>query len=665
MVAQCSVHIYENTIFQKISESSTVRSQWLVSFLIDLKPYEKFIEKLALDIEDAYILAEKIIEHYDDPRKAGFLNAFEGLRQEILSLRQTREVIIQTYTDYRSMQTRSKRSLIPIVGKIMSFLFGTVSSSDLKTLKRNIHNLAANQLQMAHVLEDSLSIINITRVDVSQNRQMINNLSVALHQVDNKLINVTQELEEEIIKLGTFIQLYLKLDLIVEELKTTVQKAHWYLEHLKIQLSQLTIGHLSPSILSVSELKHILYEIKTQLPPNVRLPIPISEVWEYYKTLTCALLVQDERFVVVVSLPLLDLTGKFEIYKIFNIPLPYSDDKLDTDSLPDITAAYALETNSLAIDPQRTKFAILSPDEIEKCSLPLTRYCKIRSPIYPVNLSKLCVIALFMKNTANVKKYCSVQVQPNSLLPSSLYFSEGEWVVASRHPIRFAIVCDDGKRYTTKTLAPLDVLPLPMSCSASSDHMTLSPFYHKESQYHVNDPLKPLLSLHNQTDLSLWEPFRLSIPNLTKTEMPKKLKSIQSIPMFDFIETLRSLRTMKHESKWPTWLYILIILGPITVLLAIALFVYVKYGDEISACWFAKNEINDKDIDGPMTYLFAPVGGSGSPGSAKNTKRDVVTPLQTVGMATLPSYQQHQQPGEVQRTLYPSLELASAPDENA
>ena len=50
---------------------------------------------------------------------------------------------------------RNKRSLLPVVGQIMSSLFGIVSEDDLENINRNIKNLAENQGQIIHDLDMS------------------------------------------------------------------------------------------------------------------------------------------------------------------------------------------------------------------------------------------------------------------------------------------------------------------------------------------------------------------------------------------------------------------------------------------------------------------------------------------------------------------------------
>ena len=61
------------------------------------------------------------------------------------------------------------------------------------------------------------------------------------------------------------------------------------------------------------------------------------------------------------------------------------------------------------------KYALLTP--IEHCISLLWHYCDVRSPVYSITSSKLCTVALFMKDTENIKNYCKTEVEPNSILP--------------------------------------------------------------------------------------------------------------------------------------------------------------------------------------------------------------------------------------------------------
>ena len=130
--------INQNVVFHKANEVSITRSRWLFTFIIDLNPYENFLTSLALDVENAAIVARNLVQVYDKPRWAGFLNSFYGLQKEIEALQASRLNLIESFVEIHSLKSRSKRSLIPIIGKALHFLFGTLTSSDVKKIKRNI-----------------------------------------------------------------------------------------------------------------------------------------------------------------------------------------------------------------------------------------------------------------------------------------------------------------------------------------------------------------------------------------------------------------------------------------------------------------------------------------------------------------------------------------------
>ena len=104
------------------------------------------------------------------------------------------------------------------------------------------------------------------------------------------------------------------------------------------------------------------------------------------------------------AIPLLEVNDILEVYEIFNIPLPVSFDIQGSYNSTDLTAQYSLEAQGLMIDKKRTNYALLSSEELAVCGNPMQNYCTQRSPIFPVNLSKLCVVNLFLGNERKIKK---------------------------------------------------------------------------------------------------------------------------------------------------------------------------------------------------------------------------------------------------------------------
>lgn len=71
----------------------------------------------------------------------------------IEALRTTQHSTLGNFLDYKLLhQTRTKKSLLPIVGKAFIFLFGTVSKADLNAIRNNMAVLGETQKDIAHVL---------------------------------------------------------------------------------------------------------------------------------------------------------------------------------------------------------------------------------------------------------------------------------------------------------------------------------------------------------------------------------------------------------------------------------------------------------------------------------------------------------------------------------
>ena len=365
--------------------------------------------RLAIDLENAAIVARNLVQLYDTPRQQGFLKSF-------IALQDTHGNHVKSFIDIRTIKSRLKRALLSIIDKTLHFLFGTLTSADVKKICHNINILAKNQIEMSHVVEESLSILNTSRVQISENRQSINELSISINNIQERIYDVSQILEKQVVKLEEFVQLYLQLDLIIEAAKRTVNDTQMYREYLQFQLNILSLGPLSPSVITAKSLKRLLLEMKSKLPHHLTLPNgPDRKLWKYYQSFTCTTILDRGMFLVVVLVPLLDRDNKFEIFNVINSQLPFYDSNLTVSLLPNFVEKYELETSALAINPERTKYMIFEADELVHCSTPLLEYCNVKSSIFPINFSKLCVVALFMKNKDNVKAYCQTEVIPNSL----------------------------------------------------------------------------------------------------------------------------------------------------------------------------------------------------------------------------------------------------------
>jgi len=405
-----------NVVFQKLSDITTARSRWLVAFKINLNPYDELLNELSNLVNQTLESTARVIlfHHGNSKRYAQILSTNKLFRNELANLEKTRLFLKSKISEIKSIHSetsRGKRSLIPIVGKALSFLFGTLSESDVSSIINNINSLARNQQNIVHVLHESLSVIQVSQKRISENRKTINKVIQGLTIMANQSEIITQEVKD----LHRFMDIYTKIDRMIGEARDLVRISGDYLQHIELQLNMLALGHLSPSLISPKDLRGLLTEIESKLPRTFRLPAnPNTNLWLLYRTLTCATVLHNDSIVVVLSIPLLDNERRFELYKVHNLAVPIMNETNIEDWK--LTAKYRLEASHLAINMRRTQYALLTENEVKDC-VANQLYCRIRSPVYSVTSSKLCIIKLFLKVGTEINEFCSKIVNTNIVLP--------------------------------------------------------------------------------------------------------------------------------------------------------------------------------------------------------------------------------------------------------
>ena len=143
-------------------------------------------------------------------------------------LTDTYKSIYKLFDDYKTLHKdsgRVKHSILPFVGQLMSTLFGTISESDLENINENINILAKNQEQIVHDLDMPLSVLNMTRIQVSENRRSIMDLIICIQKLDEKILKLQENLESKLTRLGQLIYTYLQFQISFDEIKMTIQNA--------------------------------------------------------------------------------------------------------------------------------------------------------------------------------------------------------------------------------------------------------------------------------------------------------------------------------------------------------------------------------------------------------------------------------------------------------
>ena len=555
-----SILMRRNVAFQRISEITSSRSSWTLTLINDITSFERISTKIAEAIKVAEWAAKIVENSINENRNPRMMDIIQHAKAGVDLLNRTRRVMYGNFAEHKHLQSRSQRSLLPGIGEAFGWLFGLSTDRDLSSIRKNIANLARNQKTISHVLTDSLSLLNVSRTEISENRDLINNLIRSMLDLEVKLENVTLSISQRVDELQQFTELYFQLDSAIQDIKFMTNRALDYVENLKIQLNFLSTGHLTTNTISPKKLKMVLLELKSHLPTTLRLPADVNnDLWYYYKYLTCNTVLDQHQILIIISIPLIEEQSTFEIFKAHNLPVPYISNNI-SDYAPILTAKYDLEASYLAINKQRTEYLLVTDEEKDQCRNHLSTFCNMKSPRYPINVSKFCIVALFMDDDRDIAKHCDVVVSSKSVIPMGIHVYAGKWLISTRETFDLSVLCSnpvEGNRisHVTRSLikvrAPLQFIELEQSCSATSGFMTLEAFYSHSSTVILN-PDELILPEVDVNVLRMWEPFVNQLPNFTEIELPEKLKSIKQINMNKMINTLKALR-FQPEEVIPLW----------------------------------------------------------------------------------------------------------------
>ena len=95
---------------------------------------------------------------------------------------------------HKPRNIRTKRSLLPF-GGLFNFLFGTANDDDVKSMKQDIQKLYDNQISQSKVLNDVISIANISRGLINVNILKINQIISTISFLNDTMDSIMNQLK--------------------------------------------------------------------------------------------------------------------------------------------------------------------------------------------------------------------------------------------------------------------------------------------------------------------------------------------------------------------------------------------------------------------------------------------------------------------------------------
>ena len=135
---------------------------------------------------------------------------------------------------------------------------------------------------------------------IVKNKQTINQVIENVMDLGMLLNNLTKNFQE----MEDYLTIYVRLDRAITDLQDLTHIIRNYLTHIKLQLNTLSLGHLTPSIISPKQLRQILTEIQEKVRSKSKVPFDPDQQedrWKFYQTVTCTAIVKNSKVVIVLS----------------------------------------------------------------------------------------------------------------------------------------------------------------------------------------------------------------------------------------------------------------------------------------------------------------------------------------------------------------------------
>ena len=241
------------------------------------------------------------------------------------------------------------------------------------------------------------SHLNLTMVHVNRHETM-------LYELDSKLMILNRTLQRLMVQLSYFRcenNLIDNMQMHINRLYTAVYALKEDIDALYEYMRVLSTQQLNPLIIPPDILRQVLYQVKDGIQSNARLALsedPSQNIWTYYNIIKVTLIVMDDYLMVILTIPLIDLSLDVNLYKVHNLPMLHPQLQ--------IQVIYELEGIYFATHMHGMYATIPKETDIKLCLMSQGHLCMFEEPLYPVDKIDWCLYALFINDLTKIETNC-------------------------------------------------------------------------------------------------------------------------------------------------------------------------------------------------------------------------------------------------------------------
>ena len=486
-----------------------------------------------------------------------------------MSVREARHLQKQLDT-LGGRKTRVKRFFDLLATGILGYGVYT-NRKDIETIKKNIQILKEDNARQDRNINLLARHLRKTISRVRQHDVMLRSLSVRLIRLQYNLMGQMQITNYNIFSTMILRDASYTLSRLLAGLTAASQNAEAVYSYLRV----MSTHKLDPTVIPIPQLIELLREVEEDIKGSPRLALPIdpygNQVEDYYKIIKITPHIIEDLLVVMVTIPLTDVSMQMNVYQVHNLPAVHP--KLN------VSVTYELEGKYLAVGQDEHYLALPSETDLSVCLATGGGLCKLNQALYPSDRVNWCVYALYKQDQEAVNKHCTYNFQKRT---GNLAQNLGGylWAISSLATEKLQVRCLK-ETHIEEIKPPLQIVYIGDGCegyspslattarteiTTSRDFIGRPGFFTKFNKVYQGSPI-----------LSLWN--QITLESLTEKEaasMVQVLPELEQLKLSDIDQSVRKLK--EYSFHLPQWVYlVIIIVSVLAILVSIGIIIWKVY----------------------------------------------------------------------------------------
>ena len=567
--------IFDNVIYPSYSS-------WVVTYTVNFTPYRKAVQNATENVNELSSLISLFGEHnfvsnniMPNETNSFRYNLVKMLEKEISTARQEVDRIQMILNDITQVATlrspsRPTRALIPVIGEVLSSLFGLSTHQQLKRAKSAISDLQDNHNQLVNVVSESITLLNKSNYEIQSNRHAVNTLSTAIKNLKQEYSSQYMQLHHQVYSSWETTRSVTVLQSSFHVIEAKLRDIYQEVLTLRRNLELAFKGQLTVDLIPPNKLLSLLTNIQNSVPSYVKLPYPLNRehLIKYYQLIQPTVMPDHYKSHVIFALPLVHTNSSYEVYHTIQVPFPNDDGLLG--------AYYQLEDKYLVISPLKDYYALLTIDEYNTCKH--SPVCKFSSPIYSLSQNPTCISSLFIRDFLLIDKFCSKNIVTFPKIPIVRHMFARHYIVATSKELQLDTLCPNSPS-TSETITTVEHIVVPDMCSLTCDYFTIPPSYSGNSNEEQEVRVKNDVNLGKLVN-SIWlsqtlVPFKntstIKSYNLTELEDVRDMPVSHLYRMLDQSESTHKKGVIVRHTYRFNNTHMLFVLAALLILLCFCL----------------------------------------------------------------------------------------------